>query len=143
MYRIHTHPKTKDVRSRADLYAKSSEHKRVGDMSGVLQTFPELSFDKQYVVVQKSGTEPAKEFIIHFRQGCPNTARALGAIDRMPNGCRVHMLSADDSRTNKKLRKYLKKNYPDVQVTYPRVFDESGELIGGATELIEHLKETR
>ncbi len=139
MYNIYTHPKTKDVRSRADLYAKSNEHKRVDNMTEVLQTLPELAFDKNYVVVQKSGDEPTKEFIIHFRPGCPNTARALGAIDRMPNGCRVHMLSANDSRTNKKLRKYLKKNFPNEPVTYPRVFSESGELIGGATELIELL----
>lgn len=138
-YSIHTHPKTKDVRSRADLYAKSNEHKRVSDVTDVLQTFPQLSFEDNYVVVQKSGTEPTKEFIIHFRPGCPNTARALGAIDRMPNGCRVHMLNANDSRTNKKLIKYLQKNYPNEKITYPRVFDENGELIGGATELIEHV----
>ena len=139
MYSIHTHKKSKDVRSRADLYAKLKEHKRVSDIEGVLNTLPEVSFEEQYVVVQKSGAEPVQEFIIHFRPGCPNTARALSAIDSAPNGFRVHMLSANDTRTNKKLRKYLKKHHPNKEITYPRVFSGNGELIGGATEFIEYL----
>ncbi len=139
MYSVHTHPKTKHIRSRAELYSKQKQYKRDITLNDVLNTLPELSFDKNYVVVEKSGTEPSKEFIVHFRPGCPNTERALGAIDRNPSGCRVHMLSANDDRTNKKLKKYLKKHYPDKEITYPRVFSKDGELIGGATELIEHL----
>ena len=139
MYSVHTHNKSKDVRSRADLYANLKEHKRDLNVEGVLNTLPEISFQEKYVVVQKSGAEPIREFIIHFRPGCPNTARALSATERAPNGFKIHMLSANDTRTNKKLIKYLKKHYPNKEITYPRVFSENGELIGGATELIEHL----
>lgn len=142
-YTVHTVPKTKDVRSRADLYQKLTEHKRGLDREGVLNTLPELKFEKDYVVIEKTGSEPKREFIIHFRPGCPNTARALNAIDQSPNACRVHMLSANDTRTNNKLRKYLKKHHPDKDITYPRVFAQDGELIGGATELIEHLQQER
>lgn len=139
MYTVHTLSKSKNVRSRADLYNQLQEHKAGLDAGGVLETLSDLPFEKKYVVVQKSGSEPTREFIIHFRPGCPNTARALGAIDRAPDTFRVHMLSANDTRTNTKLQKYLKKHHPEEAITYPRVFSQFGELIGGATELIEHL----
>lgn len=142
MYTVQTVPKSKDIRSRADLYRALEEHKRDLDAERVLDTLSDLNFEKLYVVISKSGSEPVEEFIIHFRPGCPNTARALGAIDRIPNGCRVHMLSANDARTNNKLKRYLKSNHPDEPVTYPRVFSKDGDLIGGATELIKHVEES-
>jgi len=81
------------------------------------------------------------EYIIHYRPGCPNTARAVRAVEQLPNEVRLIMHSADDKTKNQKLRAYLSKEYPDKPITYPRIFSQDGQLIGGATELIESLQQ--
>ncbi len=140
-FTIHTAPS--DVKTRTDLDKRSkkqSSHVTVKDVLDYINR-PDSSTTDEHIWVTKKGEPPSPvhEFIIHFRPGCPNTARALGAIASSPKSFRVLFHSANHPRKNKKLVAYLKKNHPDEPITYPRVFSQFGELVGGATELIEQL----
>ena len=140
-FTIHTAPS--DIKTRDELTERSTKQTLNASAKDVLDYLnrPQSSTSDEHLWVTKKGEQPSKEFIIHFRPGCPNTARAMGAIASCPNSFRVIFHSANHTTKNKKLVSYLGKNYPDTPITYPRVFSQFGELIGGATELIAHLSD--
>ena len=141
-FTIHTAPS--GIKTRVELVEKSKKQSLNASAKDVLDFInrPESSTTDEHVWVSKDGDQPSKDFIIHFRPGCPNTARALGAVANSLSAFNVIFHSANHPRKNKKLVAYLGKNYPNTPITYPRVFSQFGELIGGATELIAHLSTT-
>jgi hypothetical protein len=130
------------IKSRNDLFKHARCVKTNMSAQNVIRFLNDDPKD-HHVMVTKTGSEPVREYIIHYRPGCPNTARAIGAIEQMPNGARLIMHSANDKSKNRKLRAFLSKEYPDKPVTYPRIFTQDGILVGGATELIDSLKHTK
>ncbi len=131
--------KSTPVKCRKELFMHARPEETNVSVEEVLRFLNDPHETIEHIVVTKSGTDPMQEFIIHYRPGCPNTARALNAIEKIPNQVRVIMHSADDAVKNRKLRAFLSKKHPDKPITYPRVFAQDGQLIGGATELIETL----
>jgi hypothetical protein len=142
MYSVRVADKSKDIKNRETLTTNLKECRTGASFNEVLSVLETLPFEEQFVVIDKQGTGPVREFFIHFRPGCPNTLRALDAVNKSSDSFRVYMYSANDKTSNPKLKQYLRTNYPERAVTYPRVFRE-GELIGGATELIDHLQKAR
>lgn len=139
---VRTARKSATIKTRADLFRNARPVTSKSDVTAqdVIQFLNGAHDNEHHVVVTKKGNQPTREYIIHYRPGCPNTARAIGAIEKLPNEVRLVMHSANDTHTNKKLRAFLSKEYPDKPVTYPRIFTHDGTLVGGATELIESLK---
>ena len=140
-FEVRTARKHKSIRSRKDLvrHARPVISKSNVSAQDVIQFLNGAHED--HVVVTKTGNEPVREYIIHYRPGCPNTARAIRAIEKLPNQVRLILHSANDTSKNKKLLAFLSKEYPDKPVTYPRIFTQDGHLVGGATELIEFLQQ--
>lgn len=143
-FKIHAIRAHHKIKSRKDLFQHVRPVRTDISANDTLQFLndPSTTTEYGYIVVVKKGSEPLHEYIIHYRPGCPNTARAVHAIDKLPNGATFIMHSANDTRKNQKLRAYLAKEHPGKPVTYPRIFTHDGKLVGGASELIESLQQS-
>ncbi len=94
------------------------------------------AFMNEYMTKHTNQRFDAMEMWMHYKNGCPNTTRAMLTIEKSDKPILVRVHDAEQPEVRDILQKYLHSIFgQNYRITYPQFFIDGGKPLGGADEL--------